>query len=180
MKVVAIGGSPRIQGNTNFLIDQVLNELASHGMEIEKIILNEYRIGPCQGHDDCSSFRECQQKDDAPWILEKYRQADGVILASPVYCNTFSAQMKTFQDRGYFGFTHDQRMKAKCAGLIAIGEAWGTEETIQALRGLVGRSGIKVFTLTGLAGREGEVKDKPELILQAKNMGQQMAEILRR
>ena len=65
IKVVAIGGSPRLHGNTNYLIDQVLSELTSRGVETEKIVLNEYKISPCQAHENCGSFTECQQQDDA-------------------------------------------------------------------------------------------------------------------
>jgi len=84
MKVVAIGGSPRLNGNSNYLIDQVLNELASCGIETEKIVLNQYKINPCQAHDNCGELPKCLQQDDAPWILEKFSEADGVIVASPV------------------------------------------------------------------------------------------------
>jgi multimeric flavodoxin WrbA len=178
MKVVAIGGSPRLKGNTNFLIDQALGELALQGLETEKIVLNEYKIAPCQGHDDCASFTQCRMKDDAPWILDKFSQADGLILASPVYCFSYSAQMKTFQDRTYFSFTHERRLRARCAGLIAIGGGDGVDETIQALKSLIEYSQIKTFTLTGYAGGEGDAKNQPELINQAKNMGRQMAEVL--
>jgi multimeric flavodoxin WrbA len=179
MKVVAIGGSPRLNGNTNFLIDQALAELASQGLETEKIVLNEYKIAPCQGHDNCASFTECKMKDDAPWIMDKFSRADGLILASPVYCFTYSAQMKTFQDRGYFSYTHERRIKARCAGLIAIGGGDGVDETIQALKGLLGFSPIKTFTLTGFANRAGDAKKQPELIAKARNMGRQMAELLK-
>ena len=66
MKVVAIGGSPRIKGNSNYLIDRVLEELSSCGIEIEKIVLNQYKIGPCQAHDNCHDVKKCLQQDDAP------------------------------------------------------------------------------------------------------------------
>ena len=46
MKVVAIGGSPRKGGNTDYLIDQALAELKAAGIELEKIVLNEYKIAP--------------------------------------------------------------------------------------------------------------------------------------
>jgi multimeric flavodoxin WrbA len=179
MRVVAIGGSPRTKGNTNFLIDQALGELASRGIETEKIVLGEYKISPCQGHDDCDTFAECRIKDDVPWILEKFNQADGLILASPVYCFSYSAQMKILQDRTYFHFTHGERtVKARCAGLIAIGGGGGVDETVRALKGLIGFARIKVFTLTGYANREGDAKNQPELVQQAKNMGLQMADYL--
>lgn len=179
MKVVAIGGSPRLQGNTNYLIDQVLSELASRGVETEKIVLNDYKIGPCQAHSNCASFSECQQKDDASWILEKFSQADGVILASPVYFGSISAQMKTFMDRSFYLFTHGKRMNCKCAGLIAIAVRRGAEETIRELRKFVRSPDIKAFTMEGYSGRpDADPKSQLELIKQAKDIGKQMAEIL--
>ncbi len=179
MKVVAIGGSPRLHGNTNYLIDQALGELASHGIETEKIVLNKYKVGPCQAHDNCGSFAECQQKDDGQWILEKFSQADGVILASPVYFGTISAQMKAFMDRSFFLFRHDMGLKAKCAGLIAIAGRRGADETVEDLRKLVRRAEAEVFTLSGNSGApDVDPKTQSELIEQARNMAKQMTEVL--
>jgi multimeric flavodoxin WrbA len=166
MKVVAIGGSPRLDGNSNYLMGQALDELTSRGVETETIILNQYKIGPCH----------------APWILEKYRQADGIILASPVYFATISAQMKTFMDRSVFLFRHDKGPRAKCFGLIAIAGRMGFDETIEELRKFTGPPGtdrIKALTLKGSAGGpDKHVKDNPELVKQAREMGRQMAELL--
>ena len=182
MKVVAIGGSPRLNGNTNYLVDQVLKELASCGIETEKIVLNQYKINPCQAHDNCHELPKCLQQDDAPWILEKFSQADGVIVASPVYFGTISAQVKTFMDRSLFLFTHDIKMKARCFSLIAIAGRMGFDEAIQELRKFVdppGTSRVKVFTLKGAAGEPGRhVKDNPELVAQAREMGRQMTKVL--
>jgi multimeric flavodoxin WrbA len=179
MKVVAIGGSPRLQGHSNYLIDQVLNELVSRGVETEKIVLNEYKVGPCQAHLNCASFSECQQKDDAGWILEKYRLADGIIVASPVYFGSISAQIKAFMDRSFFLFMHGKRPQPKCAGLIAIAGRGGAEETLKELRKFVRSPDIKVFTIAGYSGRpDADPKEQVELIKQAKDMGRQMADAL--
>jgi multimeric flavodoxin WrbA len=182
MKVVAIGGSPRLDGNSNYLIDQVLNELASRGVETEKIILNQYKISPCQAHENCRELPKCLQQDDAPWILEKFAEADGVIIASPVYFATISAQVKTFMDRSFFLFGHDIKMKAKCFGLIAIAGRMGADEAIQELRkftGPPGTSRVKALILKGaVGGPDKHVKDNPELVKQAREMGKQMAEVL--
>jgi multimeric flavodoxin WrbA len=65
MKVVAIGGSPRLNGNTNYLMDEALNELSKSGIETEKIVLNRYQVNPCQAHSNCRQSPKCQQEDDA-------------------------------------------------------------------------------------------------------------------
>jgi len=178
VKVVAIGGSPRLKGNTNYLIDEVLREISSHGIQTEKFIISEYQINPCQGHENCSEFSECQQKDDASWILEKFRQADGVILASPVYYYNMSAQLKTFMDRNYFLYTHDNEAKARCAGLIAIGGGEGTDEAIEDMKKMFKHSDARIFSLTGYASGPGDVKKQTKLIQQAQKMGRQIAECL--
>jgi len=179
MKVVAIGGSPRLHGNTNYLIDQVLGELASKGIETEKIVLNEYKVGPCQAHENCASFPECQQKDDGQWVLEKFSQADGIILASPVYFGTISAQMKAFMDRSFFLFRHGIGLKARCAGLIAIAGRRGAEETVEELKKLVRRAEAEVLTLSGNSGApDVDPRTQTELIEKAKKMAKQMIEIL--
>ena len=182
MKVVAIGGSPRLGGNTNYLIDQALDELASRGVETEKIVLNQYKIGPCQAHDNCGATEQCQQDDDARWILEKYSQADAVILASPVYFGSISAQVKTFMDRSVFLFRHNVEPNARCFGLIAIAANGGFDETIEELKKFSGRPGdrrAKLLILKGaVGGHDKHAKDNPEMVKQAREMGRQMAELL--
>ena len=179
MKVVAIGGSPRLQGNTNYLIDQALGELSSRGVETEKIVLNEHNIGFCQAHDNCALFPECKQKDDVPWILEKFRLADGVIVASPVYFGSISAQTKALLDRSFFLYRHDKRPQPKCAGLIAVAGRAGMERTLEELRKFVRSPDIQVFTLAGASGTpDADPKSQIEMIQQAKDMGRQMADIL--
>jgi len=180
MKVVAISGSPRLKGHTNYLIDQALAELEAKGIETEKIVLNEYKFSPCQAHANCREAKECLQKDDGNWILDKYSQADGVILASPVYFGSYTAQMKIFIDRSFFLFMHGKGTKAKCAGIIAIAGRGGHEQTAQALSRYVSRNpDLKVFTLIGASGPpDSDPKAQTELVEKAKAMGRDMTEIL--
>jgi len=182
MKVVAIGGSPRLKGNSNYLMEQVLDEVAQHGIETEKIILNQYNISPCQAHDNCHEVKKCLVQDDAPWILEKFSGADAVIIASPVYFTTISAQVKTFMDRSYFLFGHGINMQAKCYGLIAIAGRGGFDEAIEELKKFTGPPGnrkVPTFTIKGSAGGpDKHVKDNPEMVKQARDMGKQIADVL--
>ena len=68
MKIVAIVGSPRLKGNTNYLVDQAFKKASKLGADTEKIVLSQYEVNPCLGHDDCASFECCLQKDDSGWI----------------------------------------------------------------------------------------------------------------
>jgi multimeric flavodoxin WrbA len=178
MKVVAIGGSPRPHSNTNFLIDQALAEIQGRGIETEKFILSRYKISPCYGHDDCGSLKECKIKDDGTAILEKFAEADAIILASPVYMYTITAFMKIFMDRTYFYYTHDRPIKAKVAGFIAIGGGAGADETIAEMKKLIGSSKIKALVLKSYTGEGDDIQTKTEIIAKAREMGQQIADIL--
>lgn len=177
MKAVAIVGSPHVDGNTSYLADIALKELAARGFETEKISLAERAIAPCQGHEQCGTFTACVLKDDAPAVIKKYNEADAVILASPVYFYDVTAQMKAFIDRNFFTFTHGGRKKAKYAGLIAIGGGGGAEETVKTLKAFAGLPEENCIVIAGYAG-QGSVKDKPELVKQAKEMGKKLAEKL--
>ena len=74
MKLLAIVGSPRLKGNTEYLVDQALEVAAGLGTETEKIILSQYVVNPCLGHDDCATFTDCTQKDDTAGILDRIHQ----------------------------------------------------------------------------------------------------------
>jgi len=182
MKIIAVVGSPRSNGNTSYLVDEVLGEVGKHGLETEKIMLGEYRVGPCLGHQNCSSFAECTQKDDAPWILEKFRQADALILASPVYYYTITAQMKTFIDRNYFLYTHGIPLKARYAGTIAVAGGAGLERTDSDLRRfarmMTGFPHEKVLSVSGYASNPGDVKSNTSLLGEARALGARLVELL--
>jgi len=182
MKIVAIVGSPRPTGNTSLLVDQALQGAATHSCETEKIMLCQYKVNPCLGHDRCSTFPTCKQQDDIPWILEKFSNADGIILATPVYYYNMTAQMKTFIDRNYFLYTHDIPLKARTAGYIVVAGGSAIDITLRALRRCFRIQGSnpeeRILTLTAYASRLGDIKNQPAVLEEARNLGKRMAEIL--
>jgi multimeric flavodoxin WrbA len=181
MKIVAIVGSPRLKGNTNYLVDRALLEATGLGIETEKIVLSRYKVNPCLGHDDCPSYESCLQKDDAAWILDRFRQADGVILATPVYYYNVSAQMKAFIDRNYFIYKHNLEYKTRAVGIIVVGEQIGIEDTLHTLRQFADEFGVadsRIFTVCGYATRVGDVENNLTLVEEAGKLGRQMAESL--
>ena len=183
MKLLAIVGSARINGNCNYLTDQALNEAAKLGAQTEKIILSQHQINPCLGHDNCASFKSCQQHDDAGWILEKICEADGVILATPVYYYNVSTQMKTFIDRNYFLYKHDQKAPARVVGLIIVAASLGIEDTLHTLKQYVNEAFAlredSLLVVSGYADKPGEVKSNLSLVEDARNLGRIMTEIMK-
>ena len=182
MKLLAIVGSPRPKGNTNYLVDHALEEAAKLGTLTEKIIISQYTVTPCLGHDNCASLESCLQKDDAGWILEKFREADGVILATPVYYYNVSAQMKAFIDRNYFIYKHEQKYKTKVVGIIIVAEQEGIEDTLHTLKQFSDEFGVRedrTFIVSGYAGKLGDAKNNSSLVAEARELGRQMAQSLK-
>jgi len=183
MKIVAIVGSPRPRGNTNYLVDRALEEAQKLGAETEKIVLSEHCIGPCQGHDDCASREECVQKDDTGWILDRMCEADGVILATPVYYYNVSAQMKAFIDRNYFLYEHSRKSGARAVGLVIVAGSSGIEDTLHTMRQFVDETfqvrDDRLFVVSGYATSIGDVRDNLSLVEEARELGRKMAAVLK-
>ncbi len=99
MKVLGILGSPRRGGNTEILLDKALAGAKAAGAETEKIVLNELNFRPCQECAGCDETGVCVLKDDLRDVYRKVEEADGLILAAPVFFGSLSAQTKMMIDR---------------------------------------------------------------------------------
>ena len=99
-KILGISGSPRRGGNTEILLDRALEGASRAGAIAEKIILNELYLTPCQGcYDRCGKKGACVVKDDMRLIYRKLDEADALVIASPIYFGSVSAQLKIMIDR---------------------------------------------------------------------------------
>lgn len=99
MKVLVINGSPRANGNSDLLCDELIRGAEEAGNQVEKISLREKEIHPCKACYACFKTGACVQKDDMAEILKKAEAADVLVLASPTYFLTMSGQMKVMIDR---------------------------------------------------------------------------------
>lgn len=99
MYVLGISGSPRIGGNTDILLDKALEGAEKSGARTEKIILNELKFVPCQECEDMRDDGTCSIEDDMQIVYKKIREMDALILASPVFFGSLSAQTKMMIDR---------------------------------------------------------------------------------
>jgi multimeric flavodoxin WrbA len=179
--VVAIVGSPRLRGNTAILVDVVLEELTLRGIRVEKVMLGERRVSGCLGHDDCAARRACQLGDETADILDAVYAADGLILATPVYYENVSAQMKAFMDRNVFRYAHDEWLRATVVGLMAVSAETGLDETLAALRRYVALStdgDVTIFTVSGFADTAGAVAGRPRMLAAARGLAADMAAAL--
>lgn len=99
MKVLAILASPRKGGNSGILADSFLRGASKAGCEVEKVYLQDLGLAPCMACYACRHKGVCIQEDGGNELLDKVIGADLIVLASPVYFYSVSAQMKIFIDR---------------------------------------------------------------------------------
>jgi len=99
MKVLGISGSPVKNGNVDLLIQQVLKGAQSRGAKTELLYLDDLNILPCKSCGKNPEPKFCFIKDDMGKAYAKLKGSDVLVLGSPVYFDTVSAQMKLFLDR---------------------------------------------------------------------------------
>lgn len=99
-KVIILSSSPRRGGNSDLLCDRFMAGAREAGHEVEKIFLRDRKINYCLGCGACyDGARPCPQRDDAAEVVGKMVDADVIVMATPVYFYSLSAQMKTLIDR---------------------------------------------------------------------------------
>lgn len=100
MKVLAINGSARKNGNTDILISRIFDKLNAAGIETEAVQFEGSIIEPCKVCFACGGKENCiHNKDPFTEVFEKMKQADGIILGSPVYVANISANMQAYLER---------------------------------------------------------------------------------
>lgn len=104
-------GSPHRNGNTETLLNETLRGAKEKGAEVEKIVLNELNIRPCQNCGGCDKTGRCVVQDDMQAIYPKLRKANSVILASPVFFSSVSAQLKAMIDRNQCAWAEKYLLK---------------------------------------------------------------------
>ncbi len=105
MKIVAFNGSPHSKGNTYQAIQLVTNELEKEGIKTEIITVGNKKISGCLACNNCIKTKDekCVIRDDNvnDWI-QKMKEADGIILGSPVHYASIAGNMKSFLDRAFY------------------------------------------------------------------------------
>lgn len=99
MKIVAFNGSPRIGGNTEALLEEALKPLRATGHEVTLYALNMLDFKPCQDCSGCLETGICIHDDAMTGMYAAIREADRIILASPIFFYSLSAQAKAMVDR---------------------------------------------------------------------------------
>ena len=187
MEILALIGSPRKQGNTDIMADEVLEGAKSIGAVASKIYLDDHNVRPIAEVADNSRERDDPRKDDDfPRLLERFLEADIVVWSTPVYWQGASAQMKCFLDRMSSYFNHPEyreRFRGKAHVVVcAYGRPeprhgnWVTEPmklTVEVLRGVyVGDVHTSVY-------EKGRVRGMPDVLAACRELGAKAVRTMR-
>jgi multimeric flavodoxin WrbA len=97
--VLGISGSPHRHGNTETLLDRLLEGAQAAEAQIDKVVLKTLNYSPCRGCNACHKNGECIVNDDAIVLYERIMASDCIAVASPIYTMGITAELKGFIDR---------------------------------------------------------------------------------
>ena len=98
-RVLCIAGSPRRHGNSERLLDALIQGVNNSGGLAEKLVVVDYGIAPCRGCHSCSRTGQCVIEDRMNDVFPLIDGADAIVVSSPVYFATVPAVLKALYDR---------------------------------------------------------------------------------
>ncbi len=179
--VLVMKGSPRRHGNSALLAGRLVEGARSVAAHVESITVNDMNIRPCQA---CNRCREtggtCVVRDDMQLLYPKITRADALVIVSPIYWYSVTAQTKLWIDRCYalvMDPTGD-RMAGKDFGAILTYaqpdiERSGAANALGMLNDIFER-GHRVGIVHGSAYVAGDIEKRPDLMDQAYDLGRQL------
>jgi multimeric flavodoxin WrbA len=184
--VLVVKSSPREDGNSSTLAEQAAMGAREAGAEVECISLHTLDIRPCDACDSCHETNGiCVIKDDMQALYPKLRRASAIVVASPIYWFTISAQAKLCIDRWYALETRQgNELRGKKFGIIltygdsdlytsgGINAIHTFESMFRYLRAEM------VGIVHGSVSDVGDAQKQPELMEEARRLGQKLVESL--
>ncbi len=184
-KILLVMGSPRKEGNSATLAKQVAGGAEATGAEVEDFYLHGMNIQPCTACDECreETGKGCVIDDDMQTLYPKLRRADAVVIASPIYWFTVSAQTKLFMDRWYaFGGPQEEyaALAAKRIGIVlTYGDldpfVSGAVNALRTFQDAFDYVGAEIVGMVyGSASEAGEIQKNRDLMEKAYELGKQL------
>ncbi len=140
MKVLMINGSPHPNGNTTVALREMEAVFAAEGIETDTIRIGSDAIRGCIACGSCGKTGKCVFDDAVNVAAEKFREADGLVVASPVYYASPNGTMESFLDRLFQSTPFDKTMKVGAS--VAVCRRGGASATFDALN--------KYFTISNM------------------------------
>ena len=184
MRILGFNGSPRKYGNTAKLLYLALKAAEEEGAETKVFHLYDYRIEPCLG---CLSDEQlacrypCVIEDDMKQLYDEILEADGFIIATPIYWYAPSGVTKNFIDRltafeNMIFIEGRSLLEGKVAGLIAVGNDVGAIQLLSTLGTTLNTMGMLLPPWSvAYYSEKGEVLENEQAVLDALNVGRALA-----
>jgi multimeric flavodoxin WrbA len=187
IKVLGISGSPRRGGNSEILLDRCLESARKAGADTEKFVLNQMKFVPCQECAVITKDGRCKIKDDMQKIYPAVEHADAVVVASPVFFGSVSAQTKMMIDRfqcqwlGLYFYKSYVIPKRKQGAFISVA---GTDrkDFFDNSKAIVKNFFVTIGTsyryeiFCPLTDEKGAVNHRPDCIAEAEKIGKLLGE----
>ncbi|MCE1245290.1 MAG: flavodoxin family protein [Firmicutes bacterium] len=186
MKVLAINGSARKDGNTAILVKHLFKELEQEGIETELIQLSGETIRGCTACGACYKLKnkKCVINNDiVNSLVEKMTEADGIILASPTYFADVTTELKAVIDRtGCVAKANDDLFRRKAGAAVVAVRRGGAIHTFDTINHFFFISQMVVpgssYWNVGIGRLPGEVENDEEGLRTMENLGRNMAWLL--
>ena len=140
MKVLMINGSPRINGNTTVALNEMDKIFKENDIETEIIQIGNKDIRGCIACGNCAKTGKCVFNDLVNEIAPKFEEADGLVIASPVYYASANGTLISFLDRLFYSSHFDKTMKVGAS--VAVARRGGLSATYDELN--------KYFTISNM------------------------------
>lgn len=140
MKVLMINGSPRVGGNTAVALKEMEKAFLKNGIEVETMQIGNKAIRGCIACGTCNKKGRCVFDDEVNEAAAKFVEADGLVIASPVYYASANGTLITFLDRLFMSCKCDKRMKVGAS--VAIARRGGLSATFDEMN--------KYFTISSM------------------------------
>ena len=173
MRVLCVSGSPRPEGNTDYLLRMLVSEVGG-----EIIRLADCQFAHCTACWSCREAGRCVFNDDmTAKIVPRLLASDAVVLGSPIFFNNVTADMKAFMDRTW---CLRGKLRNKIGGGIVVGRRYGAESAISAMNSFFLKHDMIAANrgVTGLAFVKGEIAHDAEAISATQNLARRIEELV--
>ena len=140
MKVLMLNGSPKANGNTALALAEMENIFQQEGIEVETVQIGHKAVRGCIACNACSQNGKCVFDDVVNELAAKLQEADGLVVASPVYYASANATLIAVLDRLFYSTGFDKTMKVGAS--VAVARRGGCSSTFDMLN--------KYFTISGM------------------------------
>jgi multimeric flavodoxin WrbA len=144
MKVLVINGSPHEHGTTMAALDQMIGVFREEGVEVEYLQIGQEAIRGCTACGACRKLGKCMYDDSVNKASAILKEADGIVVGTPVYYASANGTVVSFLDRLFFSMPFDPTMKVACA--IGVARRGGLTSTMDQLNKYFTKSSMPLAT----------------------------------